>query len=64
MKIFSKFILLSGIDISRWFKASGQLGFNDLSDLYSKMVHGPILSQAPQFQETTSRKKSRISGAL
>jgi AcrR family transcriptional regulator len=38
VKIFSKFILSSGIDISRWFRTDGQLGPDDLGSLYSEMV--------------------------
>jgi AcrR family transcriptional regulator len=38
VKIFSKFILSSGIDISRWFRTNGQLGPDDLGVLYSEMV--------------------------
>jgi AcrR family transcriptional regulator len=38
VKIFSKFILSSGIDISRWFRADGNLGPDDLGALYAEMV--------------------------
>ena len=38
VKIFSKFILSSGIDISRWFRPNGQLGPDALGDLYAEMV--------------------------
>ena len=36
--LFGKFILSSGIDVSRWFRPDGDVTIEELGDLYSQMV--------------------------
>ena len=65
VKIFSKFIVSSGIDISRWFRPDGQLGPDALGTLYAEMVlraaHGEDTaprSHRSQRGTTTARKST------
>lgn len=67
VKIFSKFILSSGIDISRWFRPNGQLGPDELGALYAEMVLTAARGYSPKAtakKATAVKEKTPVTKAV